>query len=285
MSKIKFSKEWYRDNDIVINCRTEEEANKFIEELAKVEVTEWGSNNELKLNSKFNSYKSETCYRLEQDYTVTYCGINFFEKEDYSIIKFSDLEFESKALINSRTVDKLEPSVETNTPIKRTILRESVELKNGDVFEIIYSNVKSIGIVIDDHVLYNDGTWDGLDITKNITWIIYGEDIKSMSIGHEISQLLFKNKLDDELEDFITYLIDKPKEPVKKTVEVFTVRFCKTESGMSHYISDSEEIFVEDIVSPIRGEYEDLYGEVINIQYKELSEEELKSYNKVTKIK
>ena len=305
MNKIKFNKEWYRDNDIVINCRTGEEADKFINELAKVEITEWSSSDELKLNNRFNFYKSETCYRLEQDYTVSYCGINYFEK-DYTILKFSDLEFEDginhlsledvgldkdflKNILNEDEITKTEneecgyePLVAVDKTNKRTILMEDVELNNGD---IVKSKDGIVGIAIGDCISWNDGGWDiSTEIYCDLEWIIPSERLKHDK-AYEVGRLLFKGELEDNLEDLIIYVQDKPKEIKTRTVEVFSVKFCKTESGLSHYISDSEEIFVEDIVSPIRGEYEDLYGEVINIQCKELLEEELKSYNKIIKIK
>ena len=318
MSKIKFNKEWYRDNDIVINFKTEEEVNKFINELAKVEITEWSCGDELKLNNRFCSYKFETCYRLEQDYTISYCSINYFKK-DYTILKFSDLEFEDGInhlsledvgldkdflknilneddlgyeeldnsfnklpdIVSNSIIKKSEPIIETNTPIKRTILMEDVELNNGD---IVKSKDEIIGIIVGDCVSWNNGRWHDSLNDLDLEWIIPTEKL-SHNYGYEVSQLLFKNELKDNLKDLIIHIQDKPKEIKTRTVEVFSVKFCKTDLGLSHFISDSEEIFLADIISPIRGEYEDLYGEVINIQCKELSEEELKSYNKIIKIK
>ena len=309
MSKIKFNKEWYRDNDIVINCRTEEECNKFIEELAKVGVTEWGSSEELKLNNRFNFHKSETCYRLEQNYAVTYCGINFFEK-DYSIIKFSDLEFESdvidkylktmtdtkiedyKALTNNHTVDKPEPIIETREQHKRTILRESVELNNGDVVAVrsYLENSKPFcyGIILNNNILYNDGDFDKIDslqdiIDKDLVWYIKAEDY--ISLGGYISELLFRDELDDVLKDLIIHVQDKPKEPIKKTVEIFEVKFRKSGTITTPFISDDESIFMKNVVSPISGIYADRYGTVENIIYDKLTQEQINTYDKIIKIK
>lgn len=310
MSKIKFNKEWYRDNDIVINCRTEEEADKFINELAKVEITEWSSSDELKLNNRFNSYKSETCYRLEQDYTISYCSINYFRK-DYTILKFSDLEFEDMLneddlgyeefdnnfnklpdIVSNSILKKPEPIIETREQHKRTILRESVELNNGDVIAVQshLDNSESLcyGIILNNNILYNDGGFDRIDslqdiIDEDLVMYVKAEDY--IYLGGYISELLFTDELDDVLKDLIIHVQDKPKEPIKKTVEIFEVKFRKSGTITTPFISDDETIFTKNVVSPISGIYANRYGTVENIIYNKLTQEQINTYDKIIKIK
>ena len=294
MSKIKFNKEWYHDSRIAINFRTEEEADKFIIELVKVGITNWFDGRPLLGFNKFSLYGGETCYNYDSSTTLYCASKSDYLSVDYTIIKFSDLEFEDGIDKNTPEITKTdngqwgyEPLVEVKESNKRTILRESVELKNGDIIGVDDLGTETVGLITEDYVIYNTGLHSSLKdmwytIDNILLWYIPREELKDKAF--EVSRTLFKGEI-NKLKDLIIHVQDKPKEIKTKTVEVFSVKFCKTDLVLSHFISDSEEICVKDIVSPIRGEHEDLYGEVINIQCKELSEEELKSYNKIIKIK
>ena len=325
MSKIKFNKEWYNNNRVAVNCKTKEEAKTFIIELAKIiGIAHWFDkgtyycSHEHGEETCYSSFSDKIVSDTKSVYIKNgFLIINFsdleFEDEinhlsledvgldkDFlkNMINEDDLGYEEfdnsfnnledvlsnippkKSVKFKATVVKPNEPIETDTPIKRTILRGDVKLEEGDI--VCCYTKDMIGIITQNYIMYNNGDFDLFNdinmsyINNKLLWILPKSDMKNM--GYEVGKLLFKGEMDDNIKDLIIHI-------PKKTVEVFSVKFCKTDLGLSHFISDSEEIFVEDIVSPIRGEYEDLYGEVINIQCKELSEEELKSYNKIIKIK
>ena len=291
MGKIKFNKEWYRDNEIVVNLKTEDEANKFIKELIKVGITHWIDGSPLSEFNKFSQYGGNTCYNYDSSelYCASkscYLGIN------YTVIKFSDLEFESEISENEPKITKVEseecgykPVIEVDKTVKTTILRSEVKLKVGDIICTNYEfNGDNIGIITEDYILYNTGEFDLLSSIdkKRLMWYIPREDVKNK--GEYISQFLFKGNLHNELKDLIIYVEDdKPKETKIKT---YIIGISSNEDKRNFCVSDNPNIEIGDMVSIDNGLYSGRYGIVNGIRYEELTKEEIKKYySNITKIK
>lgn len=299
MSKIKFSKEWYRDNKIAINCKTNEEAIQLFREFIKIDIR-WNKNdNKLSIhNTYFDDNKDNICYTIEDNfYNLTYQYKDYFLKEGYTIINFSDLEFESDIIKNEPKITKTENEecgydlpVEVDKSDKNHILRGNVKLNSGDIIHVRYKELHKnglTGIITSNGILYTAGLFDSLSciqstiINEELEWYIPSKDIKDESLL--VSQLLFKGELKDRLKELIIYVEDN--KPKKRTVETFEVKFCRNSIVVkSPYISD-EDIKIGDVISPTDGFLTDRYGIVTDIKCKELTEEELNKYAKITKIK
>jgi hypothetical protein len=302
MSKIKFNKEWYNDNRVAVNCKTKEEAKIFIIELAKtIGIAHWFDKDTYYCS---HEHGEETCYSCCSDKIVSDTK-SVYIKNGFLVIKFSDLEFERdieclfpfgwdiylntmtdskiehyKALTNSCTVEKPEP-IEVDPPIKRTILRGDVKLSTGDIISI---NNNKTGIVIGDCVSWNDGNWQHISdkLYDSLVWIIPSESLKTDK-GYEVSKLLFENELVCSLKDLIIHVEDTPKEI--ETIIILEVKFSSV-SGMSYtYISDNDYVSIDDIVSPISGHHSNMYGTVVSAKCKDLTQEQIDTYDKVIKIK
>ena len=324
MSKIKFNKEWYRDNKVVIHCKYRIDAIRLIGELSK-EFDKIGIKdfyNET-LN-RYDRYLSNTCYSYEQEEgNISFGDVNYYIDNNYSVINFSDLEFESEYELNeddlgyeefdnsfnnlediisdippkksvkfkATVVKPNQPIVETDIQNKKTILRGKVKLNNGDIIHVKYKELYEnglTGIITSNGILYTDGLFDLIDriqsaiIDEELEWYIPSKDIKD-ELLLSVSQFLFKGVLDDELKELIIYVEDN--KPKKRTVETFEVKFCRNSIVVkSPYISD-EDIKIGDVISPTDGFLTDRYGIVTDIKCKELTEEELNKYAKITKIK
>ena len=298
MSKIKFNIEWFKDNDIAINCKTMEESETLHKELQKLKIDDTYD-----ISIYYHNYLDNTCYDMAQRkfssrYEVFYSGIECYMKKGYTIIKFSDLEFEDEIVENKPKISKTENKecgydlpVEVNKSIKKTILRGEVKLKEGDIVHAEYKGLYKdglTGIVTPSGILYVNGGGDICDsiqiiIDNELQWYIPSRDIKDKSLHLEASKLLFKGELFDELKDLITYVVDKPKK-----VKVATYEVGISSIGTKHRslcTSDNQYIEIGDIASIDEGLYAGRYGIVTNIKYEELTEDELKLHSKITKIK
>lgn len=84
----KFIEE-FKKGGIAVHCNTEEKAKAFLKALKEEGLT-WGSGLDLEKNTLYSWYDKETCY--EYDGGVYYCGVEYFKKNDYTIISVDDLE-------------------------------------------------------------------------------------------------------------------------------------------------------------------------------------------------
>lgn len=289
MSKIKFNKEWYVNNKIAIHCRTEVESKSLTKELHKLDIDKnWD------MSVAYKYYREDVCYECDENLFMSYGNVSYYITHNYLIINFSDLEFESDIIKNESKITKTENeelgydlSVEVDKSDKNHILRDEVKLNSGDVICVKNSSLYSFGIITSIGILYANGLCNSLDniqsniINKELVWYIPSKDIKDKLLL--VSQFLFKGKLDDKLKDLIIYVED---EPNKVGVEIFEVKFKKTNIFPICFINgDNKCIFKGDVVSPTSGVYKGYYGEVIRTKIEKLTQEELNSYSKITKIK
>ena len=291
MSKIKFNKEWYKDNKIAINCKTNEEAIQLFREFIKIDIR-WNKNdNKLSIhNTYFDDNKDNICYTIEDNfYNLTYQYKDYFLKESYTIINFSDLEFESDIVKNESKITKTENEelgydyvAEVDKSDKNHILRGDVKLNSGD---IIKSKNYSIGLVVGDCISWSDGGWDEATETGyDLEWIIPSESLKTDK-GYEVGRLLFNGELKDSLKDLIIYVEDD--KPKKVETRIYHIAVSENrDKYRSFCISSRTDIEIGDIVSIDKGLYSGKYGVVISTKYKEISEEDIKKhYSNITKIK
>ena len=288
MSKIKFNKEWYSRNRVAINCNTRLESILLTRELHKLKIdSDWD------MDSIYDIYKEKTCYECDRNLRISYGSVNYYVDGRYMIVSFSDLEFESDVTESEieeyNSLTKYCANLNKNTSNKTTILREYVKLNNGDIIHVRYKELYEnglTGIITSNGILYTNGTFDCINIQsdvidKELEWYIPSKDIKD-ELLLSVSQFLFKGVLDFSLKKLIVYVEDKPK---KIETKLYKVSLSTNGFKNSYYISDNS-IEIGDVVSiDSSGLYSGSYGIVTDIKYRELTEEGLKPYSNITKIK
>lgn len=78
--------EYFKNNNVVVNCETEQEAEWFCEWMHDNGM-KWAAGNSYKDYINWNNYKENTCYCSNN----TYQEIQYFKEEKYEIIKWKDL--------------------------------------------------------------------------------------------------------------------------------------------------------------------------------------------------
>ena len=99
--KMKVNEEIWKEflNGVVaVNCRTEDEANQFLQYCHGQELKWFGGNRSLLAMNNFNDYCERTCYELTE-YGMKYGRVVYFEGENYRVYTLDEL-FESESVVN-----------------------------------------------------------------------------------------------------------------------------------------------------------------------------------------
>lgn len=88
--KITLTQFWKSKKFLVIQCKTEEEANKLLEAFDKLGKT-WCSGTSYLGNNFWNNYTENTCYSNKG----MYGRYNFFKNNYYIIYKFNDVDLDN----------------------------------------------------------------------------------------------------------------------------------------------------------------------------------------------
>lgn len=126
--------EFLKGKDIVVNCKTEEEAKEFLE-ILDGDGIEWVTGNELITKNNWGEYKEHTCYRIDDDKRMTYATCNYYREDGKQIITFTELKKKIK---------------EENMEFAKKDLKSGmvVELKNGSKRLIIECDEELICVEI-----------------------------------------------------------------------------------------------------------------------------------------
>ena len=87
-NKFDWEKFLNKDNKIVVNCKTKEEAKAFCNLMDKHEL-EWSSGDSYIELTEWESHKEKTCY----DSNGSYSEVNLYEEHGYKVLEFSDYDF------------------------------------------------------------------------------------------------------------------------------------------------------------------------------------------------
>ena len=91
-NKIKFDLDYFENNNIAINCETEEEAKELFRLLKEYGV-KWSTNAELDVNDTYwGDCREQMCYDID-DGELTFDYYEYYEGISYNIIKFKYIEF------------------------------------------------------------------------------------------------------------------------------------------------------------------------------------------------
>ena len=259
MDKIKFDIDYFKNNKVVINCKSLDEVKQFKEILDKYNLFTDD------MEDGFYRYGSKVCFECEYN-IIWFQKIKNFKNENYEILDFTGFS-------------------DTQFCNKTTILKEDIELKNGD---IINTKDYGYGMVINDIIIYaKHYGWDEKDdIINDIVKYLPFEILKQQDFYEEykgciVEQLLFRN----ELEDNIKSLMIKVEKPTTKTkTKIYYINRNKYSlSYTNKYISD-EILNLKDMCCIDTGLLKGEYGRIIAIKEEELTEEEISKYNKISSI-
>lgn len=109
--------EMFKTGQVVVNCRTQKEAEKFIDWCYSNGV-EWLYEDDE--NTEFSVYKESTCYRIDDDNYLVYGSEMYYETADYEIITFNEF----MGGMNMFTKDNLKTGM-------------LVKAKNGEFYKVI----------------------------------------------------------------------------------------------------------------------------------------------------
>ena len=80
----------FKNHKIIVHCRTEKEAENFINKCIKHKITKWGNDEELDINyPEWEVYEEKTCYELDE-YNKLYYGKKIIYGNNYKIFEWSD---------------------------------------------------------------------------------------------------------------------------------------------------------------------------------------------------
>ena len=107
-TKLTFSEllERAKREKIKVHTPTEEQAKKLLKALDE-RGYEWASETKLTIETWYAMYKENTCYHFELNKKVWYCSLDFYQKEGYKIVEFSDIDFTDKKM-NDNKIMRLE---------------------------------------------------------------------------------------------------------------------------------------------------------------------------------
>ncbi len=102
-TKLSFSEllEKAKTEKIAIHTPTEEQAISLLNELNKKGFT-WVSGEKLTDMARYEYYKEKTCYTFHDIYgklldkEIMYCSLKWYQDEGYTIIEFSEIDFEEE---------------------------------------------------------------------------------------------------------------------------------------------------------------------------------------------
>lgn len=122
----------FLDGRIVVNCKTEKEANKLLDYLHKKNIV-WTDGKDLKDTNEFHDYLQNTCYRLFSFNTVAYSDCNYYKKEGYKIYQFSELEIDKEIKEKINIYEKIKVKEKELEELKKQANNEKIHI--GDYIE------------------------------------------------------------------------------------------------------------------------------------------------------
>ncbi len=103
--KMKLDKEFiekFRNEKIAVNVETEQEWKDFCQKSALLGANIHG------LSYSHHIYKEKSCINCERDKSYKYCNIDYYKRNDYTIIKYKDLIKEEKEMFVFKKGDRVE---------------------------------------------------------------------------------------------------------------------------------------------------------------------------------
>ena len=128
--------ERFKDERMVVNCKTEEQAKEFIEICYENDM-QWGSNG--RSATFWDRYEEEMCYEYDIRY-LYYSSKEYFGKNGYQIITFDEFMEEYTGMKKQFTKDDLKPGM-------------LVEYRDGDL-RLVMPSKEGLFIITNDS--YND---------------------------------------------------------------------------------------------------------------------------------
>ena len=78
---------------IVVHTPTEKQAKVLLKALDKKRY-KWNTGTKLTTETWYKCYKEDTCYTLEPNNKICYGSFTWYQGEGYTIIEFTDIDFE-----------------------------------------------------------------------------------------------------------------------------------------------------------------------------------------------
>jgi len=126
--KLDFSK---INEKVAVWCDTEEKAREFIKQ-AYENGYEWAVGDK---NTRFSCYKTKTCYKLYDNKTIKTSDIDYFEKENYTIIPFNDLIIKEDKPISDYTIKEWQEHCKNTETCDDCIFKKLCEFTEFDGIE------------------------------------------------------------------------------------------------------------------------------------------------------
>lgn len=77
--------------EMVIHCKTEEEANQLLSHLNDLGYEWYNGESLLEADSRYENCREDTCYCLSENNKITYSSVSHYMDNNYKITEFSDL--------------------------------------------------------------------------------------------------------------------------------------------------------------------------------------------------
>jgi len=89
------------DDMYVMHCKTEEEADIFLEFLDSLEMM-WRDNSSYLSFNAYQEYDDRTCYCF---WRGEYCGLDYYKSNEYIVLEFSDFEWDEPLEVSEDDAD------------------------------------------------------------------------------------------------------------------------------------------------------------------------------------
>lgn len=267
-SKWVFNIEEYNNEDIVINCEKENEADKLFEILKDYDLPKGKQN-----------HNEKTCYRFDKKGGLYQGDCRYYKENGYAIYKFSEIDFNqvyTKEYIGE--VSLTNNTDEFDITKAKYITRKQLDkrgFKNGD---ILFLSNKQYGLVIYDSISYLDAK--GFDLLKTIQSITVGiipiENQKT--IAGYISWFI-QDRLYDNIKPFVIPIQEETKQ---KTI--CKVEFVVGADNLRDFILEDDEEVTEGEIVEVHtgGNYQ--YAKVKEVAKESLTENEILLYKTCRKL-
>lgn len=281
--KWKFNILEFKNNNIAIHCKTQEESEKLFK-LFINNGFKWSDGEHIDIsNTYYNDYEEKTCYEfyMDCDYGIGFADLDYYKKIEYIIYKFSEIDF-SEVLHKEDIDNKLYCDQNEFDIFKaKYITKEQLSNRGYKTGDILFDG-ESMAIVYGKKVLHiNDNCVETLN-SKAFNRILPIELIENDS---EIQRLL-SGKLSRKIQQ--AYLEDcfiKIEEPPKlKTI--CTVKFTADTLATKGFILEETNGNVKegDIIECCTSGNAYQYCRVVRIEQLKLSEHEINNYRTCRKL-
>lgn len=147
-----FNWDEFKKGKISVWCKTEEIAKNFLEECYKHDI-KWNWREKTSNKTYWDAAKYNTCYFYELEYSMSLAwgSKQYAESEHYTIVDWSK-EIESNGLLTYREIIANIKEGEMYTCEDKNCLISNIELKNGQLKEII--NLKGSDYILIDKPMF-----------------------------------------------------------------------------------------------------------------------------------